>query len=297
MAVSPRVGNTDLELGTWTVTEDVVRQYLEAVGDTQPAYFDCKLAPPVALAAWTLGALLKKLALPSGAIHSLQELESCGGVHFGEEVRATAYPGRPRRRGNLEFLTTGYTLRNRNGEQLLTGKSTVLIVSPSVQAAAGEESLQTSAAAPDNSGVSAAEGNRLRSSLPVISRTITPSQLNDYAQASGDDNPLHLDPAFAASTQFGGIIAHGMLTLAFVGEMMVASFGRSWLETGLLKAKFRGAAYLGDHLETWGQVAREDDRPSGRSVECSVNVRNSRSGEGIINGVATVLQRSPRPSV
>ena len=131
----------------------------------------------------------------------------------------------------------------------------------------------------------------------MISKTITQCQLNDYSQASGDDNPLHLDPAFAASTQFGGIIAHGMLTLAFVGEMMVASFGRSWLETGLLKAKFRGAAYLGDHLETWGQVAREDDRPSGRSVECSVDVRNSRSGEEIINGVATVLQRPPRPSV
>ncbi|MCI0798243.1 MAG: MaoC family dehydratase N-terminal domain-containing protein [Chloroflexi bacterium] len=297
MAVSRVNTGTDLELGTWTVTEDAVRQYLEAVGDTQPAYFDCKLAPPVALAAWTLGALLKKLALPSGAIHSLQELESCGGVHFGEEVRATAYPGRPRRRGNLEFLTTGYTLRNRNGEQLLTGKSTVLIVSPSEEEAAGEGSLQTSAAPPGNSGISTADGKRPQSSLPVITRTITQSQLNDYSQASGDDNPLHLDPAFAASTQFGGIIAHGMLTLAFVGEMMVAAYGRSWLETGLLNAKFRGAAHLGDRLETWGQVAREEARPNGRSVECSVNVRNSRSGEEIINGAAAVLIKPPRPSL
>ncbi len=289
MAVSPEVGHTDLELGTWTVTEDAVRQYLGAVGDAQPDYFDGKLAPPVALAAWTLGALLQKLALPSGAKHSLQERESCGGVPFGEEVRATAHPGRPRRRGNLEFLTTGYTLRNSIGEKLLTGKSTVLNVSPSAQAAAGEGSLQTSAGDSGNSGVSAVDGKRPQSSLPVISRTITQSQLNDYSQASGDDNPLHLDPAFAASTQFGGIIAHGMLTLAFVGEMMVASFGRSWLETGLLNAKFRGAAYLGDQLETWGQVAREESRPNGRSVECSVNVRNSRSGEEIINASAAVL--------
>ena len=296
MAVSPGVGDTDLELGTWTVTEDAVRQYLGAVGDAQPAYFDCKLAPPVALAAWTLGALLKKLALPSGAIHSLQELQSCGGVAFGEEVRATAYPGRPRRRGNLEFLTTGYTLRNSIGEKLLIGKSIVLIVSPGAPAAAGGASLQTSAAASGNRGISAVDGNCPRSSLPVISRTITQSQLNDYSQASGDDNPLHLDPAFAASTQFGGIIAHGMLTLAFVGEMMVAAYGRSWLETGLLNAKFRGAAYLGDRLETWGQVAREEARPNGRSVECSVTVRKSRSGEEIINGAAAVLIKPPRPS-
>ena len=148
MAVSPQIGDTDLELGTWTVTEDAVRQYLGAVGDVQPAYFDCKLAPPVALAAWTLGRLLQKMALPSGAIHSLQELESCGGVPFGEEVRATAHPGRPRRRGNLEFLTTDYTLRNSIGEKLLTGKSTVLIVSPSPQAAAGGGARPTAAAAP-----------------------------------------------------------------------------------------------------------------------------------------------------
>jgi len=289
--------DTDLELGTWTVTEDAVRQYLEAVGDAHSAYFDCKLAPPVALAAWTLGALLQKLALPSGAIHSLQELKSCGGVPFGEEVRATAHPSPPRRRGDLEFLTTIYTLRNSIGEKLLTGKSTVLIVSPSAQAAAGQGSLQTSAGGSGNSGVSAVDGKRPESSLPVISRTITQSQLNDYSQSSGDDNPLHLDPAFAASTQFGGIIAHGMLTLAFVGEMMVASFGRPWLETGQLNAKFRGAAYLGDQLETWGQVAREEARPNGRSVECSVNVRNSRSGEEIINGAAAVLVEPPRPSL
>ena len=294
MAVS---SDTDLELGTWTVTEDAVRQYLRAVGDGHPSYFDCELAPPVALAAWTLGALLRKLALPPGAIHSLQELESCGGVPFGEEVRATAHPGRPRRRGNLEFLTTGYTLRNSIGAKVLTGKSTVLIVSPNAQAAAGEASVQSSAAASGNRSISAADAKRPQSSLPMISKTITRSQLNEYSQASGDDNPLHLDPAFAASTQFGGIIAHGMLTLAFVGEMMVASFGRSWLETGLLNAKFRGAAYLGDQLETWGQVSREEAGPNGRSVECSVNVRNSRSGEEIINGTTAVLLKPPSQSL
>lgn len=124
--------------------------------------------------------------------------------------------------------------------------------------------------------------------LPVVTKTITQEQLNDYARASGDHNPLHLDAEFAATTQFGGIIAHGMLTLAFISEMMVAAFGRAWLESGTLRVKFKGAAYVGDQLETWGQVAKEELLSEYRLAACSVGVRNSRSGAELISGLATV---------
>jgi len=80
---------SELDLGVWTVTEDKVRQYLNAVGDEQPAYFDLAMAPPLALSAWSLGALLDQLALPPGAIHSLQELETFRGVKFDEEIHAS----------------------------------------------------------------------------------------------------------------------------------------------------------------------------------------------------------------
>ena len=36
--------------------------------------------------------------------------------------------------------------------------------------------------------------------------------------------PFHLDEEFARTTQFGGRIAHGMLTLAFVSEMLETAF-------------------------------------------------------------------------
>jgi 3-hydroxybutyryl-CoA dehydratase len=124
--------------------------------------------------------------------------------------------------------------------------------------------------------------------LPVVAKTITQEQLQEYAQASGDYNPLHLDPEFAAATQFGGIIAHGMLTLAFVSELMATRFGRAWLENGSLKAKFQGAAYLGDQVEAWGQVTKEEQGPDGRRVVCSVGVRNCKTGQELIRGTATV---------
>lgn len=124
--------------------------------------------------------------------------------------------------------------------------------------------------------------------LPSVVKTIAQEQLNQYADASGDHNPLHLDAQFAQSTQFGGIIAHGMLTLAFVSEMMLAAYGRSWLESGSLRVRFKGAAYVGDCVETWGQVTKQEQQGLRQRVTCSVGVRNRDNQQEIISGTATV---------
>ena len=124
--------------------------------------------------------------------------------------------------------------------------------------------------------------------LPLVVKTISQEQLNRYAQASGDRNPLHLDAEFAATTQFGGIIAHGMLTLAFISEMMLQAFGKQWLESGALKVRFKGAAFVGDEVETWGTVDKKDYQGHHQLVVCSVGVRNRNNGQEIISGTATV---------
>ena len=125
-------------------------------------------------------------------------------------------------------------------------------------------------------------------SLPTIAKTVTQAQLVEYSAASNDQNPLHLDPEFAASTQFGGIIAHGMLTLAFVSQMLLTAFGRDWLESGILRVRFRGAAYVGDQVETWGEVASREDFPSHSQVTCTVGLRRCNDGHELISGGATV---------
>ncbi len=125
--------------------------------------------------------------------------------------------------------------------------------------------------------------------LPVLERVITQKRITDYAHASGDHNPLHLDPEFASSTQFGGVIAHGMLTLAYISEMMTLAFGRSWLEGGRLKVRFKGAAYPGDTVRTWGNVVKDESDSESRLIECSIGLSNGR-GEELITGVATITQ-------
>ena len=86
-------------------------------------------------------------------------------------------------------------------------------------------------------------GNRIEEyELKEISVVITQELINRYAEVSGDHNLIHLDPEFAKSSMFGHIIAHGMLTLSLIDQMMDRKFGNVWHATGVTKCKFRGAA-------------------------------------------------------
>jgi 3-hydroxybutyryl-CoA dehydratase len=123
--------------------------------------------------------------------------------------------------------------------------------------------------------------------LPAVERVITLEQIARYAQASGDRNPIHLDPRFAAASQFGGIVAHGMLTLSYVAEMLTLAFGRDWIERGRLKVRLRAPAYPGDEVRSWGRVVGEEVAAGRRTVECAVGLKNGR-GEDLISGSATV---------
>jgi len=124
--------------------------------------------------------------------------------------------------------------------------------------------------------------------LPEFTLEITQERLNAYCGASGDCNPLHWDAEFAAATQFGGIIAHGMLTLALVSRMMAAAYGRAWLESGGLRTRFKGAAYVGDKVVSKGRVTRDEDRDGHRVVTCAVAVVNANTDEELVTGTATV---------
>lgn len=287
-----RPEGAQLDLGRWRVTEESVAGYLRAVGDALPLYFELGLTPPIALAAGALGSLLQRLDLPPGAVHSFQEIEALGPVPFGLDITGAASLSPPRRRGGLEFITAGFSLSDGTGTQVLSGESTILVAplrfpssgGPDESGGAGTDSHRDGPGLPASSG----KGGTGEDGLPKLVRTISQAQLNAYAQASGDHNPLHLDPDFAAKTQFGGVIAHGMLTLAFISEMMADAFGRPWLETGTLNVRFKGAAYLGDQVTTRGRVTREERIPQGRRIGCAVGLRNLATGRDLINGTSTV---------
>ena len=52
-----------------------------------------------------------------------------------------------------------------------------------------------------------------------VSRTVSEADILMFAGVSGDTNPVHLDQEFAASTMFGGRIAHGMLSAGLISAV------------------------------------------------------------------------------
>ena len=83
-------------------------------------------------------------------------------------------------------------------------------------------------------------------------RKVIQENINAYAEASRDFNPIHIDPAFAAGTAAGGTIAHGMLILAYCSQMMTENFGKYWVESGKFNIRFKMPARPDDMLKIRG---------------------------------------------
>ena len=123
--------------------------------------------------------------------------------------------------------------------------------------------------------------------LPSLAKTLSQDKIDRYARASGDFNPIHVDPAFAAQTPFGGTIAHGMLLLAYLSEMLTAAFGQAWLSGGRLKVRFKGAARPGETVTVGGHVQRVQEGHEGRRLWCAAECLNQ-LGEVLIAGQVEV---------
>ena len=63
--------------------------------------------------------------------------------------------------------------------------------------------------------------------LPERVFTINRELLKAYADASGDQNPIHQNEEFALSVGLPNVIAHGMLTMALVGKYVTDWAGGS----------------------------------------------------------------------
>ncbi len=124
-------------------------------------------------------------------------------------------------------------------------------------------------------------------SLPEIKKSVIQENINLYAEASQDFNPIHIDEEFAKKTPLGGTIAHGMLILAYVSQMMTAAFGRSWLTGGKLNVRFRNPARPGDTITVSGKILKVERKEGQTLIKCDVLCHNQ-NGEPVITGEANL---------
>lgn len=97
-------------------------------------------------------------------------------------------------------------------------------------------------------------------------RTFSQADYDLFAQLTGDDNPIHVDPEFAARTRFGRTLAHGMMLFSTLsGEAQRALGAGRVLEVELM---FPGPTYVGDPLAV--TVAEESTSADGRVISGSI---------------------------
>jgi 3-hydroxybutyryl-CoA dehydratase len=123
--------------------------------------------------------------------------------------------------------------------------------------------------------------------LPGRVKRITQDEIGQYAEASRDFNPIHIDPVFALQTPAKGTIAHGMLVLAYVSQMMTDAFELYWLKGGSFNIRFKAPARPADLLTIQGKIEKIENQGQQTRIICSVLCTNQ-NNEANITGEAVV---------
>jgi len=108
-----------------------------------------------------------------------------------------------------------------------------------------------------------------------VSRVVTREDVKRYADASGDQNPLHQEEDFARAVGFPGIIAHGMFTMGHLATSLTDWLGNpSRLKR--LTVQFRAPVFMGETIVAEGRVKALDRET--RTAVLDVWVRVERDG-------------------
>lgn len=118
-------------------------------------------------------------------------------------------------------------------------------------------------------------------SIPLLRKDVGKYQPILYAGASGDFNPIHIDPEWGKNVGLGGSILHGLCTMAFVSQMNV-----DWLKDPSrlkkLKVRFVSPVKPEDTITIEGKVVEK----KGDAVKCEISVKNQEGAAVMINVVS-----------
>jgi 3-hydroxybutyryl-CoA dehydratase len=120
---------------------------------------------------------------------------------------------------------------------------------------------------------------------------VTAETIREFVTASGDDNPIHSDTAFAATTRFARVIAPGMLTGSFVSSVIGTRLpgpGTIYLSQAF---RFMRPVYIGDRVTARVEVAER--LPERNRLRLRTTCLNQH-GELLLEGEAWVLPSPTR---
>ena len=90
--------------------------------------------------------------------------------------------------------------------------------------------------------------------IATVTRVFTQQDFDRFAALSGDDNPIHVDPAFAAHSKFGRTVAHGMLLYSAVSSTLSSRWPHLGCKQLVQELKFPAPTYADQTVEIRTEV-------------------------------------------
>lgn len=117
---------------------------------------------------------------------------------------------------------------------------------------------------------------------------IEESDIQAFADVSGDHNPLHMDEEFARTTVFGERIAHGALTASYISGILGNNLPGPGAIFTHLSMRFRRPVFIGSTVMVRAEVTDKQDKGHRVTLKVSCSVE----GKPVITGEASVVAPS-----
>ena len=126
-------------------------------------------------------------------------------------------------------------------------------------------------------------------------RTITEADLVGFSTLTGDFHPLHTDAEWAAASEFGGRIAHGMLLLSYCVGLVPLDPAHVLALRGFENVAFKRPVRIGDTIHVEGKLdsKKELDEATGLAV-FAWKIVNQRDETVALVKVRVVWRRAPQ---
>lgn len=121
----------------------------------------------------------------------------------------------------------------------------------------------------------------------ILEKLITAELVAQFAEISGDKNPLHLDEAFAQTTQFKSRIAHGALLISFISTTLYNFVGQGAIALSQ-DVRFLRPIYIGDTMTLTAKVIEKEMRRGQGVVRLEIKCKNPK-GKDAITGISEII--------
>lgn len=277
--LNPKLTGKVYQPFSYAVTAEAIRSYARATNEDNPIFnSERPLAPPAF--AFVAAAPLFDVVFGDPdlgvdmalLVHAEQEHRFEVPIVAGDRLEVSARLERVDLAGSGHSFTVAIALTNRAGELAADLRSTMLIR----KTGTGEKAKV----------VDGEKGDATCTGTSVVDE----DQPLRYARASGDFNPIHLDPDFARKSGFPGVVCHGMCTMAMASKVVLDCVaGSDPCRLKRLRVRFARPVFPGQTLTTNIWSLSGDGQGTGALQSYGFETVNARGAVVISNGLAEVV--------